>query len=1095
MTQGQLIRRSLVFFRRLHLPVVVAAAVSTILIVGALGAGDSVRHSLQRINELRLGKTDWALAPGQRFFTTQLARELERRLQSPVVPLLQVYGTVSAPGRQRRMARVQILGVDQRFWRLGKGPAPVSEEGIGINRRLARGLGVQAGDAVVLRFRRPADLPEDAPFSLRERNRASLRVTVTAAVPDQAMGRFSLRISQTAPATLFLPYALLARLMEQQDRANVLLLAGRATAFTPGELNEALRQSWRPGDAGLELADLPEGRGLELRSRRIFLEPAVEQAALALPGKPRAVFTYFVNSLEKGLRATPYSMVSAAGPALYPERLPREGIVANSWLAADLGLRRGDVVTLRYLLPAVGGGLRKTNARLPVVDIIPLAGAARDPQLMPPIPGLADADSCREWKPGIPIDLGKIRDKDEAYWNRYRGTPKAFVSLETARSLWGTRFGSLTAVRFRVPATREQQAFRRELEQALMTRLDPEHLGLRFHPVRREAEQAGNNAINFGELFLGLSFFLVVAALLLTAMVFRFAIEERRAEAGLCLCLGFSPARVRRILLREGALLAAAGVIPGALLGVVYNQILIEVLGSVWRGAVGTSTLQASISPLSLLVGAGSGLLLSLIVMWVSLRRLTRVSPIRLLGRSEQQPHLERRERRFLPVIMAVLVVAIVLLILAAGGGSGFFFAGAALLLGTGLLGAHWLLLPRTRPDSRPGVRFSQLAWRNLQRKRQRSLAVLGALACGMFLVVAVSANRKDFTQNAHLASSGTGGFVLWGETSQPLLHDLNSGSGQQAYGLDQDIFQEFRFMQLPLREGDDASCLNLNRIIRPKILGVDATALARRSAFTFTASLGGDRLQSPWLLLEQPLKDGALPVVADQTVIVWGMNRKLGDTIAYTNSRGEQVRLRLVGALANSIFQGNMLMSRRLLQRHFPGVSGSRVLLVDGPQDRVGPARQALDFALADQGARFTGTARRLAEFNQVENTYLNIFLSLGGLGLLLGSVGLALVVLRSVMERRGELALLQAVGWSRRLLFRMLMQEHVLLLAAGTLTGTLCGLLAVVPVLAVPGSTLPLIQILILVLAMPAFGLLWVWLAARAALRGELLDALREE
>ena len=79
------------------------------------------------------------------------------------------------------------------------------------------------------------------------------------------------------------------------------------------------------------------------------------------------------------------------------------------------------------------------------------------------------------------------------------------------------------------------------------------------------------------------------------------------------------------------------------------------------------------------------------------------------------------------------------------------------------------------------------------------------------------------------------------------------------------------------------------------------------------------------------------------------------------------------------------------------------------------------------------TPAAQRLNEFNAVQNTYLGTFQILGGLGLLLGSAGLGVVVLRNVLERRGELGLLVAVGFRRRLLHRLVLSEHGALLGAG--------------------------------------------------------------
>ena len=111
----------------------------------------------------------------------------------------------------------------------------------------------------------------------------------------------------------------------------------------------------------------------------------------------------------------------------------------------------------------------------------------------------------------------------------------------------------------------------------------------------------------------------------------------------------------------------------------------------------------------------------------------------------------------------------------------------------------------------------------------------------------------------------------------------------------------------------------------------------------------------------------------------------------------------------------------------------------------------------MADLGARVTGTAERLAQFHRVENTYLSTFQTLGGLGLLLGTFGLATVLLRNVLERKRELALLGAVGYRRAHVMTMVMAENVLLLVAGLAAGALSAALAIAPAVAERGSRLP--------------------------------------
>ncbi|HET6664918.1 MAG TPA: FtsX-like permease family protein, partial [Acidimicrobiales bacterium] len=132
---------------------------------------------------------------------------------------------------------------------------------------------------------------------------------------------------------------------------------------------------------------------------------------------------------------------------------------------------------------------------------------------------------------------------------------------------------------------------------------------------------------------------------------------------------------------------------------------------------------------------------------------------------------------------------------------------------------------------------------------------------------------------------------------------------------------------------------------------------------------------------------------------------------------------------------------------------------------------------------------------FHRVENTYLSTFQSLGGLGLLLGTVGLAAVMFRNVLERRRELALLGAVGYRARHLATMILAESVLLLGTGLLAGVLAAALAIAPALSARGGPFPVASTLALLAGVFVTGLVSTLAATRAAASGRLLRALRSE
>jgi ABC-type antimicrobial peptide transport system permease subunit len=201
------------------------------------------------------------------------------------------------------------------------------------------------------------------------------------------------------------------------------------------------------------------------------------------------------------------------------------------------------------------------------------------------------------------------------------------------------------------------------------------------------------------------------------------------------------------------------------------------------------------------------------------------------------------------------------------------------------------------------------------------------------------------------------------------------------------------------------------------------------------------------------------------------------------------------VALLADSIFQGDLLISEANFLKHFPDTSGYRFFLVDCPAERSAAVRGALERNLGDYGFAVQTTAARLAEFLAVQNTYLSTFQSLGGLGLLLGTLGLAAVELRSVFERRGELALLRAAGFRRRRLAGLVLLEHAALLVAGLGIGVLAASLAVLPQLTARTASLPWASLAGTLLAVLGLGLAAGGLAVRAVLRAPLVLSLREE
>jgi putative ABC transport system permease protein len=1113
MSRWRMVLRSLRFHWRAHLGVLFGATLATAILTGALAVGDSVRFSLRELAQARLGGVHLAMNARGTFFREQLAEDVAKDVQTIVAPAAILRGTAST--ESATAGGVQVIGVDSRFWSLSPSPSsapplPDTGDGVALNAELARKLNVKIGDEVLLRVDKPGLLSRDAPLSTIEDATVAMRLPVTAILNEGQFARFSLAANQVPPVNAFVPLRLLQQRIGMRGRANVLLTGAAVRVEDPRAAADKATQSlwshWRLEDASLELRELGRDRLLELRTDRVFLDTAIGNSALRATGDAKGVLTYFVNSLSIGTRSTPYSTVSAIQSDLLPSDMRDDEIVINQWLAEDLQARVGDQLKLRFWVVGPKRRLEERTFEFRVRAILPMTGKAIDPDLMPNIPGLADKKDCREWEPGVPIDLDRLRDKDQEYWSRYRGTPKAFVKLSIGQVMWDNRFGNLTAVRY--PIQGEQT--RSQIEATLRQTINPAALGLFFTPARAQAMAASSQSLDFGQLFLGFSFFLIASALLLTALLFGFGAAQRTEEMGILLAVGWTPPQVRRLFLMEGGAIALLSSLVGAVTGVYYTQAVIYGLSTIWQGAVTSAPLRYHAEPTTLITGALIGFLVSLLSIW-SVTRRQAGAPVRALLTEEAvtQPRPSVAPSRLrggtpgLPLLIGSLAGAALLLSAAlvyrADSGATFFFIGGALLLIGGLSASRILLAKLERETGAKRLSLWSLGLRGSARRPGRSLSVIGLLACGCFLVFAIGANRRDPSEHAEKRSSGTGGFAFYVETTLPVFQDLNSQEGQEAFSLDHHTMKQVRVVSMRLQDGDEASCLNLNRAQAPRLLGVDPAEFMERKAFTFlqTATRPGINRQrsSGWEVLNDPYQDETIPVVGDMNTIVWSLGKKVGDTLLYTDGRGVSRKLKIVGMISNSLFQGGLVMSEANFVRMFPNHSGYQVFLIDADAPIRQKAQQELSRGLRDIGPDITPAAERLAAFQTVENTYLSIFALLGGLGMLLGSAGLAAVVLRNALERRGELAVLRAIGFSVSSLHRLLFNEHLILLSLGLAIGLLSALVATLPALRSPGADTPVLSLSFTLLLIFASGLLWTWLATTVALRGPLLSALRRE
>ena len=1121
LTPRRFLLRSLSHHRGIHLAVALGVAVGTAVLSGALLVGDSVRGSLRDLTLDRLGAIDHALVT-DRYVREDLAEDLAAATNfayafEQAAPAVLIRGSVEEASSGARASRVNIHGVDERFASFFSEPLPVAgAREVVLNESLAREVAATPGDSVLLRFQTDTLVPSESVMGRKADNVRTLRLEVAAVVPNRGAGRFGLSPSQQLPFNAYLPLEALQSALEQDGRANALFVSGGGEGSEEAgaqQLNGVLRDVMTLADLNLSTQPLDGAGALSLRTDRVVLEIPTAEAALRAAEKANLdampILTYLANTIRAGDREIPYSTVTALelDPAAPNAGLtlvdgapapPLEGdeILLNDWAANDLEARVGDEIEMSYYLVGAGGTLDTASHRFSLKGIVRLRGLAADRYLAPDYEGMSDAERMDDWNPPFPVDLRRIRPIDEEYWERYRTAPKAFVPLDTAKALWTSRFGQLTSIRMTPregqTVARGQAAFR----EALLRELDPAALGLSFQPVKAQGLAASSGATDFSGLFIGFSLFLIVSAAMLVTLLFRLGVERRAKEIGLLLSTGHPVASVRKLLLGEGALISLAGCLVGLPAAVGYGALMVHGLRTWWSAAVGGSFLELHVGALSLIGGAAGAFLLMVISIWLSLRRLRRFSPRSMLAGALEEERSEAAARRGArgPRRLAYgsAVAAAVLLALSLAGTipavASFFGIGALLLVAaiaafrvTLASGSRGLISgPVSRLRAAPLLR---LGARNGARYPARSVLSVALVASATFVIVTVAANRHDVTSQEPDFRSGDGGFRFVAESDLPVYR------GQ--WDVDEAPSDAAKVYPLRAKPGEDASCLNLYRPSRPTLLGA-TSVLIERGGFAFSGTLAEspEEEDNPWLILDRELDGGAIPVFGDANSIQWILHLGLGQELDWTDGRGRPRKLVIAGLMPRSIFQSQLVMSEKHFLELFPDHGGYNFFLIESGQADAGTR---LEEQLADRGFDAGRTSDRLAGYLVVENTYLNTFQTLGGLGLLLGTFGLAVVMVRSVLERRGELALLQAVGFNRSSISWLVLAENGFLLLFGIATGTITALLAVLPHLLSGMAEPPWAALTATLLLILAVGLLAGAAAVAAGLRSPLTPALR--
>jgi putative ABC transport system permease protein len=974
----QIIQTNLVFFARYFKLVALAILIAVAVIVGSLVIGDSVRSSLVKRVQERLGNTETVIFTQNTFLNKELLSQ--PIFKSSARGALLTNGFIPANGS---LIPIMVWGVDD---------MDIPGGSAIINNALRKELNIDASDDLVLRLPAKGMVPSGSMFVTKNYT-TSLRLQLVKTVGADEGGNVSLKNEQTLPLNLFVNRKELAWAMDIQGKINLILSADKISAGS-------WQKAWDYQTSGLSVQ---QRNGFsEITSDRVFLQKDVVDNIKAHNASANRMFSYLANALNSARASVPYSFITASD-SYKNEPLQKDEIILSDYTANRLKVSVGDPVSIQFFISRDFKTLETDSVFLRVKQIVPLAELQADTTLSANFPGISNVERCTEWNSDLPINMDLITKEDERYWEQYRTTPKAILPYKAVADKWGSAYGTATDIRVYGSSPD-------------LSSLQPQMFGIQVIHPRESGIYAAKNGVDFSGLFIALGFFIIISAMLLMIIPLSEMLYQRKDELDLLKSLGYTTKRIHALLWKESIPVVLIASILGVITGLIYTAVVMWLLGSFWKGATHTEGFSVYPHWITLITGFATGIVLSLVVLHrVISNNLKEKTPKKRSGRRS----LQLKKWLLIGVSLITLFVALYNIFVLT---SVILFSvvGALLMITFALLGDYFICTKGKAAEH--AFSSEKMIFRTIYANKKQALMAYISLAFGVFTVFSVGLNRQGFSDSSQI-SKATGGYDLWCESSIPVYHNINTRAGRNKLNL-QELPAQAGIMQCLRYSADEASCLNLNKVATPSVLGVDLQKLFKGPLAIQNSIYGqsGDALVDRFKKIDNPI----VPALIDAAVLEWSLAKKLGDTLYYTSADGGHVGIVLAGTLPNTIFQGYILIDQHLFSGIWPTIKGSELWLMDVGPDKTEEVKALVSQAMHEYGVRVTTTSDRLKQFYSVTDTYLTIFLTLGGIGLLLGIFAFIIVIRKNLSIRQKEIALYGTLGFQPFVIKDILYREN---------------------------------------------------------------------
>lgn len=621
------------------------------------------------------------------------------------------------------------------------------------------------------------------------------------------------------------------------------------------------------------------------------------------------------------------------------------------------------------------------------------------------------------------------------------------------------------------------------------------------HEVKQDLlDDAESSGAEVRDMFTMMGVFSALVGVLLLVNLFVMLAEERKPELGMLRAVGMKRNHLVRLFGLEGGIYSIVAAVLGALGGIAIGRVLVLATESIIASEEDL-TFVFDAKPASLLTGSLIGLAISLLTVWGTSTRIARLNVIRAI---RDLPEPTERRTSLAKTVFASLGVLLGLFLTNAGlsGNSAIpTLVGPAVALGSAVpLFARWL--PRRGVIATAGALAGLWAIAAVEIVPDvfddaglEMFVAQGVVMVGAGVAIASQADRAWAWLADRLADRG--GLASRLALAYPLARRVRTGILLAMFSL---VIFTMTFMsalndanlaQTPQMAEDSAAGWDLwvdssrTSPLRAADLAADpdvdgtATLLRGYADLAITPADGGDVIEGdmPWAVsgfdrswlepgvpelserldrfaddraaLEAVATDPTLAVASD-TILQGegppgGATVEIGDTVTAVDPLSGREQTFTLAAFVDTDWNWNGLMIGRDAASSLLGDHAVEnrmyVSVADGADPEAVSERLTAEWI--ENGADASTFLAAIEEEMKEMQGFLRLLQGYLGLGLLIGILGLGVVMVRAVRERRRQIGMLRAIGFSAGVVRLAFLAEAGFVAVQGIVLGIGLGLL----------------------------------------------------